>query len=71
MRRHRRKRSQFPWGGFRKGPRRPPRVTDDDDDGLAGALVPRKPFTPKLSGGAALPIPVEDRGEVTALAISR
>ena len=41
-------------------PVRLPRVTDDDDDGLAGAMVPRKPLPPKLSGGIALALP-EDK----------
>jgi len=40
-----------------RSPVRLPRVTDDDDDGLAGALVPRKPLPPRLSGSAALDIP--------------
>ncbi len=38
-------------------PVRLPRVTDDGDDGLAGALVPCKPLPPKLSGSMALEIP--------------
>lgn len=38
-------------------PERPPRVTDDDDDGLATAGVPRKPLPQNLSGGAAREIP--------------
>lgn len=42
------------------GSRRPPRVTDDGDDGLAGAPVPRKPHPPVLSGAAALAVPVEE-----------
>ncbi|HZY98269.1 MAG TPA: hypothetical protein VFE36_01715 [Candidatus Baltobacteraceae bacterium] len=44
-----------------RSPVRLPRVTDDDDDGLAGALVPRKPYPPRFSGAAALEIPKEDR----------
>jgi hypothetical protein len=39
---------------------RPPRVTDDGDDGLAGALVPRMPKPPVLSGAAAIAVPVEE-----------
>jgi hypothetical protein len=38
-------------------PIRLPRVTDEDDDGLAGALVPRKPLPPRLTGSMALDIP--------------
>ncbi len=38
---------------------RAPRVTDDDDNGLAGALVPRMPKPPVLSGAAAIAVPVE------------
>ena len=41
-------------------PERSPRVTDDDDDGLAGAMVPRKPSPQNRSGGAALTIPKDD-----------
>lgn len=41
-------------------PGRPPRVTDDDDDGLAGAPVPKRPLPQNLSGGAALEIPEEN-----------
>lgn len=43
-----------------QSPVRLPRVTDDDDDGLAGALVPRKPLPQNLSGGVALALP-EDK----------
>ena len=43
------------------GPRRPPRVTDDDD-GLAGAPVPKKPHPPVLSGAAAKALPEEEKG---------
>jgi hypothetical protein len=39
---------------------RPPRVTDDGDDGLAGALVPRMPKPPVLTGAAAMAMPVEE-----------
>jgi|GEM_PF-6374090 len=39
------------------GPVRPPRVTDDDDDGLAGAPVPKKPRPTLLSGAGAKPLP--------------
>jgi len=41
-------------------------VTDDDDDGLAGALVPKKPRPPVLSGAAALAAPVKDENEAEA-----
>lgn len=43
-----------------EGAQRPLRVTDDDDDGLAGAPVPRKPRPQNLSGGAAVAVPVEE-----------
>jgi hypothetical protein len=44
-----------------ESPVRRPRVTDDDDDdGLAGAMVPCKPLPPNLSGGIALALP-EDK----------
>ncbi|HEY1975767.1 MAG TPA: hypothetical protein VGG89_04460 [Candidatus Baltobacteraceae bacterium] len=43
-----------------QSPVRAPRVTDDDDDGLAGAMVPRKPLPQNLSGGVALALP-EDK----------
>jgi hypothetical protein len=39
---------------------RPPRVTDDGDDGLAGPVVPRMPKQPLLSGAAAIAVPVEE-----------
>jgi hypothetical protein len=42
-------------------PVRLPRVTDDDDDGLAGALVPRKPLPPRLTGSTALEIPRDEK----------
>jgi len=59
------------WERLGFGPLRQPRVTDDgEDDGLAGAPVPRKPIVPKISGGAALAIPLEDHGDVTAIANS-
>jgi hypothetical protein len=48
---------------LRRGPGRPPRVTDDDDDGLAGALVPKKPRPTVLSGAAALAVPVQEYHE--------
>jgi hypothetical protein len=38
-------------------PQRPARVTDDDDDGLAAAGVPRRPLPQNLSGGAVREIP--------------
>lgn len=41
-------------------PQRPPRVTDDDNDGLAGALVPRTPLPQNLSGAAALHVPADE-----------
>lgn len=43
-----------------ESPVRAPRVTDDDDDGLAGAMVLRKPLPPHLSGGVALALPEDD-----------
>jgi hypothetical protein len=50
---------QQQWERLGMGPARPPRVTDDgEDDGLAGAPVPRRPIVPNLSGAAALEIPV-------------
>jgi hypothetical protein len=42
---------------FAVGPERAPRVTDEDDDGLAGAPVPRLPKPVRSSGGAALKLP--------------
>jgi len=46
-----------------EGPQRPPRVSDDDDDGLAAAGVPRKPKPRPVSGAAAkrVPEPAEQR----------
>jgi hypothetical protein len=41
------------------GPARPPRVTDDGDDGLAGSPVRRLPKPVRPSGAAARAIPVE------------
>ena len=53
---------QQQWERLGMGPARPPRVTDDgEDDGLAGAPVPRKPIVPQLSGGAVFAIPVENQ----------
>jgi hypothetical protein len=49
---------QQQWERLGMGPVRLPRVTDDGEDGLAGAPVPRKPIVPNLSGAAALEIPV-------------
>jgi hypothetical protein len=46
---------------LRRRPIRAPRVTDDDDDGLAGAPVPRRPKPVSLSGGAAQPLPEPSR----------
>lgn len=48
------------WRVPAESPERPPRVTDDDDDGLAAAGVPRKPLPQNLSGGAAREIPKDD-----------
>jgi hypothetical protein len=45
---------------FQVGPQRAPRVTDDDNDGLAGAPVPKRPYPVTFSGGATLPIPRSD-----------
>jgi hypothetical protein len=43
-----------------RGPARPPRVTDDDDDGLARSRVPRRPKPVAPSGTAACEIPVAE-----------
>jgi hypothetical protein len=47
------------WRAIR-GPGRPPRVTDDGDDGLAGAPVPRRPKPVTSSGGAARALPIDE-----------
>jgi hypothetical protein len=43
-----------------RGPARPPRVTDDDDDGLARSHVPRRPNPVTPSSAAARKIPVAE-----------
>jgi hypothetical protein len=50
-------------------PERAPRVTDDDDDGLAGALVPKKPRPPVLTGAAAAVLPAGETVTADALAV--
>jgi hypothetical protein len=42
---------------LRLAPARPPRVTDDGDDGLAGSPVRRRPKPFRPSGAAARAIP--------------
>ena len=59
------------WSAIR-GPARPPRVTDDDDDGLARSHVPRRPKPITPSGAAARSIPVgESHAGVNAVAARR
>jgi hypothetical protein len=47
------------WSAIR-GPARPPRVTDDDDDGLARSHVPRRPKPIAPSGAAVRKIPAPE-----------
>ena len=47
------------WSAIR-GPARPPRVTDDDDDGLARSHVPRRPKPIISSGAGAREIPAAE-----------
>ena len=56
------------WRAIR-GPGRPPRVTDDGDDGLAGAPVPRRPKPVVSTGGAARALPIDQpAGDADAVA---
>jgi hypothetical protein len=58
------------WSAIR-GPRRPPRVTDDDDDGLAGSHVPRLPKPIAPSGAATRKMPVQSDAGIDAVAPHR